>query len=443
MKIKSLILSSVAVVGFSTAAMAADLGTVLTSLDVCDALGISGLTISSDTDCLQITGNVSYEFKWGDYNESQNVVGNGVALDALNFAQNDGTATIADNGNDGHVDHNLDWNSNSAAWLKFVATADSSFGPAKATIKFSYSDENGVVNEGLVPADVTTGSTAVSLSEAWVSVGDSTVLMAGRKGSIANLGNDEPYNFLGLFNSSSVGTGVGYSVTTTTGGHVIQLVSDLGNGLSVKAGLENLNGGTTAGTAVGVLEYAGDGIAAHVTVLSTNVLSGAVANWAIHSGISAEIDNFKIRGALAADSTGFWNVLGTAEAAFDMFTLAGSAEATSGNEIGFGVSAGAQVTTGVKINAGFKWFDTDTTAANTESYDAAVQLVAAVTDTLTLTGTVGVTGNNYTVLPVTNAAYFGGELAWAPGGGFTSSLGAKANALGAYSVTFKAAKDFM
>src|SRR3954463_1058751 len=71
MKLKSLILGSVAAAGLSTGAFAADLG-VLTSLDVCDSLGISGLTISSDTNCLQISGGVSYEFNWGDYRRSAN-----------------------------------------------------------------------------------------------------------------------------------------------------------------------------------------------------------------------------------------------------------------------------------------------------------------------------------------------------------------------------------
>jgi hypothetical protein len=69
MKIRSLLLGSVAAAGLSTGgAYAADLG-VLTSLDVCDALGLSGLTISSDTNCLQITGEVKYKFTWGDYRD--------------------------------------------------------------------------------------------------------------------------------------------------------------------------------------------------------------------------------------------------------------------------------------------------------------------------------------------------------------------------------------
>src|SRR5690606_29020916 len=71
MKLKSLILGSVAAAGLSTAAFAADLG-VLTSLDVCDELGLSGLTISSDTNCLQISGKVSYEFNFGNWRDNPN-----------------------------------------------------------------------------------------------------------------------------------------------------------------------------------------------------------------------------------------------------------------------------------------------------------------------------------------------------------------------------------
>ena len=38
-------------------AAAADLG-VLTALDVCDELGLSGLTVSSDSNCLQISSEL-------------------------------------------------------------------------------------------------------------------------------------------------------------------------------------------------------------------------------------------------------------------------------------------------------------------------------------------------------------------------------------------------
>src|SRR3954465_7667151 len=66
MKIRSLLLGSAAIAGLATTGYAADLG-VVTSLDVCDELGLSGLTISSDDNCLVITGNVSFEYDLGNY----------------------------------------------------------------------------------------------------------------------------------------------------------------------------------------------------------------------------------------------------------------------------------------------------------------------------------------------------------------------------------------
>ena len=425
MKIKSLILGSVAAAGLSTAPLAAGIETVLTSLDVCDAQGISGLTLSSADNCLQISGGVSTQFKWGDYGGSQIIVNN--------FARNGANATIPDN--DGVAPSELDWDSDVDAWLKFVGTADSAWGPASATIKLYYDYDAAVRNEG--PVAITGGN--VGVKEAFVTVGDTTRLMAGRKGSIANFKNDEPLNWLGLFNSDNVNKGVGFSVALPTGGNVIQVESDLGNGVSVAGGLENLNGTTAqAGTAIGVLAYAGNGVDANVTVLAGGVLDGVIENWAIQAGMKAELDMITLVGAIAADSAGFWNVLGSAELNYDMFTLAASAEATSGNEIGFGVSAGAEVSTGVTINAGFRWFDTNTTVANDEGYQAAVQLVADVTETVTVTGEVGLYG---TTAP-TSTAYGAGTLAWAPGGGFTSSVKGEFYADGAYSLTFKAAKDF-
>ncbi|HHY49267.1 MAG TPA: hypothetical protein GYA10_05920, partial [Alphaproteobacteria bacterium] len=122
MKIRSLLLGSVAAAGLSTGAYAADLG-VLTSLDVCDALGLSGLTISSDTNCLQITGSVSYEFRWGDYEGDTDPAG--TAPDVQTGAANDrvvptpsyGTFSIATAGaNTADAALNQDWYSKVEAW---------------------------------------------------------------------------------------------------------------------------------------------------------------------------------------------------------------------------------------------------------------------------------------------------------------------------------------
>jgi len=297
MKIRSLLLGSLAATGLATAGYAADLG-VVTSLDVCDELGLSGLTISSDDNCLQITGNVKFEYKWGNYDD--HVYGT--------FANNTGNTynVIDDIGG-------LDSNADVDAWLQFVATADSDFGPATATIKLISENINGNVDQ------------TVGIDKAWVGIGDTTMLMAGYKSSIFNDGDDVPLNYLGLFNSESVNTGVGFRTTdAATGGDVIQVVSNLGNGVSVGGGLEDLGAGGGDLTGVGVLSYAGDGITAHVSGAADTV-----GGWKLHAGFTGTWDPVTVVGAVSADDTGYWNALGSVAAKFDMFTLAASGEAAS------------------------------------------------------------------------------------------------------------------
>ncbi len=456
MKLKSLILGSVAAAGLSTGAFAADLG-VLTSLDVCDALGLSGLTISSDTNCLQISGKVSYEFNWGDYN-----------ADLLLTTTSAGAANIMDNG--GAAGDELDWSSKVEAWLKFVGTADSDFGPAKAVIKLKAKNESKTVNEGpdgatgpgAAGGSIALGSDAVAVDEAYVQVGDTTVIMAGKKGSIAKDGDDEPFNFLGLFNSEAVDAGVGYTLgdigNIRTGGQVIQVVSDLGNGVSVGLGLEDLNGTNAAvapstevgmaGTLVGVISYTGEGITAHVTGLAGGILDGTINDYAMHAGFTGTFDAIKFRAALAAGTdvllaTSYWNALASAQGTFDMFTVAVSGEATGGtgldNDYGIGGSIGATVSDGVTINLGGRYYQ-DGAVGGPDGTQIAAQLVAAVTETITITAEAGMYSNNAGV--AVSDFYGAAQLAWAPGGGFTSSIKGEAHQSGGYKVTFKAAKSF-
>ena len=404
MKIRSLLLGSVAAAGLATTGYAADLG-VVTSLDICDELGLSGLTISSDDNCLVITGGVTFEYNIGDYDPP---------LPYSSFVRSGNTYDV--DAPDGVLDSSADVD----AWLKFVATANSDFGPATATIKLISEDNTG------------TSDWTVGIDEAWVGIGDTTVLMAGYKGSIFNDGDDAPLNYLGLFNSSDVDAGVGFASAANTGGDVIQLVHNLGNGLSIKGGLEALGDVPGALTGVGVLEYAGDGITAHIsTAYDSNI-----AVWNVHTGFKGTWDPITVVGALAADSTGWWNVLGSASATFDMFTLAASGEATSAGEWGVGGSASATVSDGVTINLGARFWDT--TAVGDDIWQAEAGVSAAVTETLTLTAALGALDNADAADPL--VFYGKAGLAWNPGGGFTSSIEGKAQSNGAYKATFKAAK---
>jgi len=454
MNIRSLLLGSIAAAGLASGAQAADLG-VLTSLDVCDSLGLSGLTISSDTNCLQITGGINYEFNWGDYK----VGGDATATPPVQGGNRPLVVTPDDTF--GIADSNgvNDWSSKMEAWIRFVATADSDFGPAKAVIKIK-DEQYTKTFDGVQSYDGDDTGGAI-FDEAYVSIGDSTVIMAGKKGSIIQKGDDEPFNYLGLFHSENVDAGISYSNGlidgVEDGGHVIQIVSDLGNGISVGAGLEDLNDevASRAGTAVGYIAYAGDNLTAHVTVLATGVLDGDINGYAMHAGLTGTFDAFKIRAAIAGNHDNVtdmtnWQGLVSGQATFDMFTIALSGEAERVNDInsgGFGGSVGFAVSDGVQVNVGGRYFDSDLDTSDNEGYQVAAQLVAAVTETLKLTGEIGVYGENagyggQAVGTYENVFYGSAEVAWAPGGDLTTSLKGTAYSNGGYKATFKAAKTF-
>lgn len=423
MKIRSLLLGSVAAAGLATTGYAADLG-VVTSLDICDELGLSGLTISSDDNCLVITGGVTFEYSIGDYNDGvdspydADAIATNEGRDYVSFdrAANTSSRIIND---DGVLESSADVD----AWLKFVATANSDFGPATATIKLISENITGVADA------------PVLIDEAWVGIGDTTMLMAGYKGSIFNDGDDAPLNYLGLFHSSSVDAGVGFSSATNNGGTVIQVVSNLGNGLSIKGGLESLGDVSGELTAVGVLEYAGDGVTAHVSSSYDTFINV----WNVHAGFKGTWDPVTIVGAVAADSTGWWNALGSASATFDIFTLAVSGEATSAGEYGVGGSLSATVTDGVTLNLGGRWFDDVGDADRAMQVEAGVSVAA--TETITVTAAVGYLTGDTPLTPATAAFYGKAGVAWAPGGGFDLSLNGEANSLGGYKGTFKASKS--
>lgn len=423
MKIRSLLLGSAAIAGLSTAGYAADLG-VVTSLDVCDELGLSGLTISSDDNCLVITGNVAFEYDLGNYTS---IAGDHVY--AGDFADGNGNNVYSVNDDFGFIDTN---HGDVDSWLKFVGTANSDFGPATATIKLIQENQTG----SGTPSDWTVG-----LDEAWVGVGDTTLLMAGYKSSIFNKGDDTALNYLGLFNNAHQVANGDFWATggAPTGGDVIQVVSNLGNGISVGGGLEKLGSGTITG--VGVLSYAGDGVTAHVSA----AVDGN-SKWKLHAGFTGAWDPIKVVGAVAADDTGYWSTLGSVAATFDMFTLAASGEATSAGEYGFGGSIGATVSDGVTLNLGGRYFHgTGKLGPDFDVYQVEAAISAAVTDTVTLTGAVGVTDSSFVPLGVwgTDPLAFYGKagVAWAPGGGFTAGSNVTVTSLGGYKWVFTAAKS--
>jgi hypothetical protein len=481
MKLKSLILGSVAAAGLTTGAFAADLG-VLTSLDVCDTLGLSGLTISSDTNCLQISGSVDYRLRFGDFRAAGDVA---TTYDGTN------DPFINDSVTDGFgVVHDLDWDTRVRAYLKAVGTASSDFGPAQAVIGLREVDEWRAQNEGFVAGGLTSTTVAggdhtggIQLEEAYVRVGDTTVLLAGMRkhgadGSVANVGDDSPFSFLFISDKIDGGGVLVDGDDRRLGGHSIQIQSDLGNGLSAGLGLENIDtsngsvdlnsavaraGTAGAGTLVGVLQYAGENVSAHITGLAYGVLDGDVNAYAVHAGATGTFDIFKIRGAVGYDSNfkflGYHvlHALVSGEASFDMFKVALSGEVANFNAGGvdqtdysFGGKVTAQVADGVSLNFDASWFrdaiNAKAAGAATDTVRVQAEIAAAVSETITITAAIGSyfgTGVYNEAAVRVDSLYYGRVgVAWVPGGDFKSGLTLEANSEGGYRTEFTASKSF-
>src|SRR5690606_35938350 len=197
---------------------------------------------------------------------------------------------------------NADWDSKVETFLKFVGTASSDFGPARVVLNIRQRDylrTRDGVNIG--HPDVH----PMRFEDAYVQVGDTTILSAGKKGSIFNEGDDEPFNFTGLFISKDADKGV-WEGPVRKGGHVIQLESQFGEGFVGKIGLEALNRddatptNNQAGSLIGVLEYAGEGITAHISGSVGGLADGIQTigdTYGIHAGITGTFDAFKLRAA--------------------------------------------------------------------------------------------------------------------------------------------------
>ncbi|KKC41422.1 hypothetical protein WH87_00210 [Devosia epidermidihirudinis] len=422
MKLHTIFLATALV---ATPSYAADLG-VLTSLDVCDTLGLSGLTISSDTNCLQISGNVYYEFYFGKFKGSRDLIG------SKKLAYGDGFVDI-----DEPLANN-DWDSYVESFLTATGVSSTDFGPAKAVIELKGFNEayyeNGVLDDS---------GKGFKINYAYVSVGDTTVVSAGLQDSIANLDDDSAFGWLSPWIADDIG-GVAFDNDAfgefSDKNHSIQILSDLGNGFKVGAGLEALD---ERGNLVGVVSYSSDALSGHVTLAAIDILDGKVEKFGVHTGLTATFDIFKARAAFAANNEGWWNGLLSGEATFDLFSLAAAVDATSEREWGAVVSGSANLNDATKLQLALRYLDTDTSVSNDEGIELRGRVEYKATEAIKLAAEVG---NVWVGAGAVNGeqSIFDAliETTWTPGGGFEATAGLAANTLGAYKASFTASKSF-
>lgn len=392
MKLKSLLLGSAAVLALSTGAQAADPVTSFVSLGVCDAYGISGLTIESDDTCLKISGSVSYEYRVTHF---------------------DGLPTLYDNG------AGVEWQ------LLFDATTQTDAGAAKAVLR---------LND--VPGS---NGGDVRIERAYVSFGDTTVLTAGRIGSLFDTTIlEEQYgsrheDFIDFWNFDNNDISKGSLVNeVATGGMGIQVESLIADGFSVLVALEDLEDDGTAGLAVA---YDAGGISAEAGILVGDLydnVAGDPINYYLRA--SADFDAFTVRGGFVADDTGFWVASLGADATFDMFSIkADTAFDEDGTWfIGGEGSFAATDTIAVLVGATYTDFNPG------ELWSVYGGVEADVTETISARAQIGYIDDN------AGADFIYGELGafYTPGGNFETGLELTATDNGDYQVTFSASKSF-
>jgi hypothetical protein len=390
MKLKSLLLGSAAVLALSTGAQAADpIPATFVSLGVCDAYGISGLTIESDDTCLSISGEVVYEYYHEDVDAGYGIYSN------------------------------VDWE------LAFEATTQTDSGAAVAFISFVDDDTE------TVTGFVHTFSEDPVVDQAYVQFGDTTVLSAGLKDKILDTevldhtygGGDEHGLFDWDFDENDLVS------TAAQGGHVITIESLVADGFTVIAGLEDLDGD---GTALLAVEYDGGMFSAEAAVLLGD-LYGATDPVNFYAAVTAEFDAVEARASVIFDDTGYWIASLGATATLDMFTL--DADAFFEDNGDWGVagegSFDATDTVAIYIGAGYQ------EVAAVDIFTVYGGVNADVTETIAANAELGYVDNG-------GADYIYGAagLTYAPGGGFETSLNVFADTDDHYRLAFEASKEF-
>lgn len=394
MKLKSLLLGSAAVLALSTGAQAADpIPATFVSLGVCDAYGISGLTIESEDTCLSISGNVNYEYRVNHF---------------------DGLGTFYDTG-DG-----VTWQ------LLFEATTQTDAGAAKAVLRLN--DVPGTNGED------------VRIERAYVSFGDTTVLTAGRIGSLFDTtileeqygSRHEDFIDFWNFDNNDISKGALGANEVATGGTGIQVESLIADGFSVLVALEDLEDDGTAGLAVA---YDANGISVEAGILAGDLYNNlAVDPINYYLNASAEFDALTVRGGFVADDTGFWVASLGADATFDMFSIKADTAIDEDGVWFIGGEGSFAATDTIDVLVGATY--TDFNPGELWSVYGGVE--ADVTETISARAQIGYIDDN------AGNEFIYGELGafYAPGGDFETGLELTATGDGDYQVTFSASKGF-
>lgn len=154
---------------------------------------------------------------------------------------------------------------------------------------------------------------AALITDAFVQVGDATKVTAGLRsaqwGTLARIEEEEPFWWGDIYMPLYWNDGkvrIGLPADIPLGGHVIQIESDLGNGLHIAAGLENIQGG---GTAIATARYYGDITSAYLMAFGSAFDQHPVEAYlpatkfhGFQGGVDVQLDDLRVRGTVASVS---------------------------------------------------------------------------------------------------------------------------------------------
>jgi len=371
MKIKSLILGSVAALGFSAgSAKAADLDAIVDfALDICDAVNAVGITISSADHCMKFSGEATWRKEWEWYNGSWDT----------NYGD----------------DPPMEWA------ITIEVLGDSDFGVTRFWTVLKWQ------KDWVDACNLQSSFQCIFVDEAGISIGNTTVLSVGYNISAFNA--DQDTTLVHLLDHE-----LDDQDDETTGGLVAKLTHDLGNGWSVTKSIECIARqpecaaeGDDGVAFVGVIAYDQDGITGHISVLFNSGYGGSGFEFeTLHAGIQAELDNFTIQAAIVWLGDSYdWEGNASIKAALDFVELAA---AIYGNSDSFWEAVfSAQFDAGDFTIKGAFLIDSDS------YWKWSKEVSTALTDNLDLT--VGFSFDS-------DSAWEGfKKVAWDPGGGYTAS----------------------
>ncbi|AEQ51219.1 hypothetical protein [Pelagibacterium halotolerans] len=405
MKLALTVTTSLTALAIATSAFASDVTAQTVALDTCNVLGVSGLTLSSDDTCLSISGIVEYAFEY----------------------EIDGATGV------GTPSSEVDWE------LQFEAITQSDIGAASAVLVFT-------------PEDPAVVGGPIIVDEAYVTIGDTTVLTAGLAPTMMPQVGRDQY----ILSNLSV---------SRPGGHVIQLESLIAEGLVAGIALEDLE---DDGTLAGFIEYEGDSIEATAGGLVYNIYDiidlGAAAEWALYADLLIEYDTTEFFAAFVAENDELEFVSSVGVELDDLLLKSAYGFAydwpTNVFEHAFGIGfekgpidfeiefitldfadLGINVDVAYELNADMEAelelaFEDVTTHADIEG---TLTLTTELTETLELETWAGLE-----YVAATTTTLFGGgtEITYEPGGGFETSASLEGWSNGDLIVGFSAEKEF-